>query len=88
MGFSSCSSWALERRLSSCGARVSLHRGMWDLSGPGMDPCLLLYQVDFFFFFLATELPGKPLLHSFSLIPTLPCMDPPRVVYPSGDGCC
>ena len=51
MGFSSCSSWALERRLSSCGARVLLHRGMWDLSGPGMDPCLLLYQVDFFFFF-------------------------------------
>ena len=65
MGFSSCSSWALERRLSSCGARVSLHRGMWDLSGPGMDPCLLLYQVDFFFFFWPLSYQGSPCFTPF-----------------------
>ena len=37
-GFSSCASWALECRLSSCGARASLLRGMWDLPGPGLEP--------------------------------------------------
>ena len=37
-GFSSCGSWALERRLSSCGAWAYLLRGMWDLSGPGLEP--------------------------------------------------
>ena len=30
-GFSSCGSRDLECRLSSCGARASLLRGMWDL---------------------------------------------------------
>ena len=30
--------WALERRLSSCGAWASLLRGMWDLPGPGLEP--------------------------------------------------
>ena len=38
MGFSSCGMWALERRLSSCGARAQLLRGMWDLPGPGIKP--------------------------------------------------
>ena len=37
-GFSSCGSQALERRLSSCGARASLLCGMWDLPGPGLEP--------------------------------------------------
>ena len=37
-GFSSCGSGALERRLSSCGARALLLRGMWDLPGPGLEP--------------------------------------------------
>ena len=38
MGFSSCGSWALERRLGSCGTRASLFRSMWDLPGPGLEP--------------------------------------------------
>ena len=37
-GFSSCGSWALERRLSSCGTRNLLLCGMWDLPGPGIEP--------------------------------------------------
>ena len=37
-GFSSCGSPALERRLSSCGARAQLLRGMWDPPGPGLEP--------------------------------------------------
>ena len=38
VGFSSCGSWALERRLSSCGAQAQLLRSMWDLRGPGLEP--------------------------------------------------
>ena len=38
LGFSSCGSWALERRLSSCGTWAQLLRGMWDLPGPGLEP--------------------------------------------------
>ena len=34
VGFSSCGSQALERRLSSCGARAQLLHSMWDLPGP------------------------------------------------------
>ena len=44
-GFSSCGMWlrscgsrALERRLSSCGARAYLFRGMWDLPEPVLEP--------------------------------------------------
>ena len=37
-GFSSCGSWALERRLSSCGAWAQLLHGMWDLPGAGLEP--------------------------------------------------
>ena len=36
--FSSCGLWALERRLSNCGTRAQLLRGMWDLPGPGLEP--------------------------------------------------
>ena len=35
---SSCGSWPLECRLSSCGARAQLFHGMWDLPGPGLEP--------------------------------------------------
>ena len=34
-GFRSCSSWALEHRLKSCGAHAWLFLGMWDLPGLG-----------------------------------------------------
>ena len=37
-GFSSCGSWAPERRLSICGTRAQLLRGMWHLPGPGLEP--------------------------------------------------
>ena len=37
-GLNSCGSRALERRLSSCGARASLLHGMCDLPGPGLEP--------------------------------------------------
>ena len=37
-GFSNCGSQALERRLSSCGARAWLLRGMWNLPGPELEP--------------------------------------------------
>ena len=37
-GLGSCGSWALERRLSSCGAQAYLLCGMWDLPGPGLKP--------------------------------------------------
>ena len=37
-GLSSCGSWALECRLSSCGTQAQLLCGMWDLPGPGIEP--------------------------------------------------
>ena len=37
-GFRSCGLRALERRLSSCCARASLLRGMWELPEPGLEP--------------------------------------------------
>ena len=37
-GSSSCGSRAVEHRLSSCGARAQLLRGMWDLPRPGLEP--------------------------------------------------
>ena len=40
-GFSSCGTWAsvvAAHRLSSCGARAQLLRGMWDLPRPGLKP--------------------------------------------------
>ena len=35
---SSCGSWALERRPSSCGARAQLFHGMWDPPRPWLKP--------------------------------------------------
>ena len=37
-GLSSCGLRALECKLSSCGARASLLRSMWDLARPGLKP--------------------------------------------------
>ena len=58
-GFSSCGSWVLERRLSSCGARAQLLRGMWDLPGPGLEPVSPALAGGF----LTTVPPGKPEIH-------------------------
>ena len=60
-GFSSCGSWALERRLSSCGAQTQLLHGMWDLPGPGLEP-LSPALADRF---LTIAPPGKSLSISF-----------------------
>ena len=57
VGLSSCGSQALERRLSSCGARASLLRGTWDLPGPGIKPVSPALAGGF----LTTAPPGKPL---------------------------
>ena len=37
-GFSSCSSWALQYKLNSCGTCAQLLLSMWDLPGPGIEP--------------------------------------------------
>ena len=55
-GFSSCGVWALEHRLSSCGAQASLHRGRWDLPGPGLEPMSPALAG----IFPTTVPPGKP----------------------------
>ena len=45
-GFRSCSSQALELRLSSCDTRAQLLCGMWGPPGPGIEPMLLRWQAD------------------------------------------
>ena len=55
VGFSSCGSWALERRLSSRGARAWLLCSMWDLPGPGLEPMSPALAGRF----LTTAPPGK-----------------------------
>ena len=54
-GFSSCNSWALEHRLSSCGPRVQLVQGMRDLPRSGIEPMSSALAIEFF----TTEPPGK-----------------------------
>ena len=54
-GLRSCGSQALERRLSSCGARAQLLHGMWDLPGPGIEPVSPALAGGF----LTTAPPGK-----------------------------
>ena len=62
LGFSSCGSWALEHRFSSCGARALLLPGMWDLPRPGLEPMSPALAGRF----LATAPPGKHLNSSFT----------------------
>ena len=52
---SSCGSWALELRLSSCRAQAQLLLGMWDLPRPGVEPMSL----EFAGRFLTIAPPGK-----------------------------
>ena len=63
-GFSSCGSWALERRLSSCGTWASLLCDMWDLPGPGLEPMSPALAGRF----LTTVPQGKPLQKCFEFI--------------------
>ena len=62
-GLSSCGSGALERRLSSCGTRAQLLRGMWDLPRPGLEPVSPALAGRF----LTTAPPGKPCKGFFHL---------------------
>ena len=54
-GLSSCGLQALERRISSCGSRAQLLRGMWDLPRPGLEPVSPALAGGF----LTTAPPGK-----------------------------
>ena len=56
-GLSSCGQRALERRLSSCGARAQLLRSMWDLPRSGLEPVSPALAGGF----LTTVPPGKSL---------------------------
>ena len=52
------------RRLSSCGSRAYLLRGMWDLPRPGLEPvCPALAGR-----FSTTAPPGKPLYFDFKIM--------------------
>ena len=55
-GLSSCGLQALERRLSSRGARAYWLCGMWDLPGPGIEPVSPALAGGF----STTAPPGKP----------------------------
>ena len=55
VGFSSCGSQALERRLSSCGTWAQTLCDMWDLPGPGIKPVSPALAGGF----LTTVPPGK-----------------------------
>ena len=63
VGFSSCGPWALECRLSNCGAQALLLRCMWDLPGPGIEPLSLALAGGF----LTTAPQGSPVDFSFKL---------------------
>ena len=47
------------RRLSSCGSRAQLLRGMWDLPRPGLEPVSPALAGRF----STTAPPGKPIIH-------------------------
>ena len=68
-GLSSCGLRALEYRLSSCGARAWLLRGMWDLPGPGLEPVSPALAGGF----LTTVPPGKSLMQCFNLLSYIKC---------------
>ena len=62
MGSVVLGSWAVERRLSSCGAWAWLVCGMWDLPGLGMELVSPALAGRLF----TTEPPGKPSISLFA----------------------
>ena len=60
-GLGSCSSWALEHRLSGCGHRLSCSTACGLFPGQGLNLCLLHSQADS----LPTKPPGKRYLFIF-----------------------
>ena len=61
-GLSSYGSWSPEHRLSSCGSRAQLLRGMWDLPGPGLEPVSPALAGGL----PTTAPPGKPQINAFN----------------------
>ena len=55
------------RRLSSCGSRAQLLRGMWDLPRPGLEPVSPASAGKF----STTEPPGKPCLPIYVCMPVV-----------------
>ena len=70
-GLSSCSSRALEHRLSSCGTWAQLLHGTWDLPGPGIKPVSSALASGFF----TTEPPGKPYFSYFRALSCVAAID-------------
>ena len=74
-GLDSCSSWALDYKLNSCGARCSAACGIF--LDQGSNPCLLHWQAD-----------SLPLSHQgsppWSFQPTVYTTALPRMPFPSG----
>ena len=64
-------------RLSNCGSRAQLLRGMWDLPRPGPEPVSPALAGRF----STTAPPGKPPRYFFTLIPPPPRFY--RILYPS-----
>ena len=62
--------WALERRLSSCGTRAYLLRGMWDLPRPGLEPGTPSLAGGF----STTETQGEPEVRSILITTLLPSL--------------
>ena len=67
VGFSSCGSRALERRLSNCGTWAWLLRGMWDLPRPGLKPMSPALAGGF----LTTAPPGKSQIDILTILSRL-----------------
>ena len=63
-GLRSCGLWALERRLSSCGAWAQLLHGIWGLPRPGLEPM----SPELAGGFLTTVPPGKSLQVVFCFV--------------------
>ena len=68
------------RRLSSCGSRAQLLRGMWDLPRPGLEPMCPASAGRF----LTTTPPGKP--KDFKALTSCSCSE--ELVKSSMEGCC
>lgn len=64
VGLSSCSTRALEPRLSSCDAGAQLVCGVWDPPGPGIKPVAPALVGGVF----TTEPPGEPWVSSWTCV--------------------
>ena len=68
-GFSSCSLWALECRLSNCGTQAWLLCAKWNLPGPGITPVCSALTADYYTLFhqgSSSELSNEVLFFFFN----------------------